>query len=200
MRKGMFIVMASLVLAGCEPAPPNSAFYNYGGPEQLLDTSSEVVSLNIASAADMKSLSTWVSRDKPSRAELYCNKGETHCTEAQKLLDLHGVPSMTVPSTDNSVALVYERVVARDCDPRYLDSSLNKHWSSSPEQGCAVAANIVQHVSDKQQFVSPALMENPRATGPVTTYNSAYQTQAAGQQQSQEYNLQQSTLSQGSSQ
>lgn len=189
-------ILALLALAGCHSDPmPDSAYYNRGGPEQLLDVSSEVVSLSINSSTEMKDLSRWVNKDKPSRAELYCKQGETRCMEAQKLLDLHGVPSATVPSADNMVALVYERVVARDCNQRFTDYHTH-NWTSAPEYGCSVAANMVQHVSDKQQFVSPAVMPDPRATSAVNMYNNANRAQAAQQQQQQSYDLQQSTLSQ----
>ena len=199
--RSMLGLSFALLLAACNPGPtpPDSAFTNRGGPEQLLDTSSEVVNLSVANAPAMKALSAWIAQDKPSRAELYCKASDANCIEAKKLLELQRIPVMPVASMDNSVALVYERLVARDCDPRYRDSGQDWYFKNAPESGCSVAANIVQHVSDKRQFINPPLMDNPRATSAVNTYNNAYTTQAAQQQQQQPFTLEQSTLSKASS-
>ena len=203
MRVQFLVAAFTLTLSACEVnllgnPPPDSAFYNRGGPEQLLDTSSEVVNLSVANGAANKALSAWVTQDKPSRAELYCKATDANCIEAKKVLELQRIPVMPVASQENTVALVYERLVARDCDQRYRDSGQDWHFKNAPESGCSVAANIVQHVSDKRQFVNPALMDNPRATGPVNTYINAVTGQARQQQQQQPFTLEQSTLGQAS--
>jgi hypothetical protein len=94
--------------------------------------------------------------------------------DAQKVLDLTGVPTLLVPSPNFSVALVYERILARDCNPRYIDNGSNYYNANHPAFGCAMAANIVQHVSDKQQFVSPNLSDDPLARRAVTDFGRAY--------------------------
>lgn len=165
--------IALMALAACSP-PPASTYYNRGGPEALLDVSSEVVNLSVAGPNELSQLSAWVQQDQPSRAELYCSTGEPRCNEALKVLELHGVPVMQVPSMDYSVALVYERILARDCNQRFVDNHDN-HWNAPhPAFGCSMSANIVQHVSDKQQFVHPNLMDTPLSTGAVAAYNRAY--------------------------
>ena len=169
----LLIPATLLVLAGCD-RPSNSAYYDRGGPEALLDVSSEVVNLSVAGPAERAQLASWVEQDRPSRAELYCSAGDPRCSEARKVLELHGVPVMDVPSMDYTVTLVYERILARDCNQRFADNHNNNYNAPHPALGCSISANIVQHVPDKQQFVEPNLMDTPRANGAVAAYGRAY--------------------------
>lgn len=150
-----------------------------GSPEALLDVSSEVVNLGVRSGKEVDDLSQWVNRDQPTRAELYCAEGEKHCREARQVLDLYGVPTMVVSSGAGTVTLVYERVLARDCDPRFKDDQGLWYNENHPAFGCAISANIVQHVTQKQQFISPNLSDFRDAETAVNGYT-RYQ-QAAGQ-------------------
>ena len=179
MKRFSYLALGLLALSACQPKPSDSAYYNRGGPESLLDVSSEVVNLSVADPAALQELSTWIKQDQPTRAELYCNDGDARCTQARKVLDLHGVPTMTVPSGEYNVALVYERILARDCKQRFVDNSKNQWNTSHPAFGCSVAANIVQHVSDKQQFIAPNLTDVPRAVGAAQAYDRAMTPRAA---------------------
>ncbi|MFM9890934.1 MAG: hypothetical protein ACKVOE_09935 [Rickettsiales bacterium] len=170
--KHALILALTLMLVACQ-RPPDSAFLARGGPESLIDVSSEVVNLSVAGPKEITELSRWIERDPPTRAELYCGANDTRCTEAQKALQLSGVPVTLVGSGDRTVTLVYERILARDCNPRFVEVTHDQYNALSPSYGCATAANIVQHVSDKQQFVSPALSANPSAVGAVSAYNRA---------------------------
>jgi hypothetical protein len=167
------LVLGLLALAACQ-RPADSAFYNRGGPESLLDVSSEVVNLSVATPGELNQLSSWIEKDQPTRAELYCTAGDMRCTQAQKVLGLQGVPTMLVPSGNYSVALVYERILARDCSQRYYDDGSNNYNENHPAFGCSVAANIVQQVSDKQEFVSPNLSDEPLGSVAVGTYRRLY--------------------------
>ncbi len=173
MQRTAILFIALLALAACQPKPSDSAYYNRGGAESLLDVSSEVVNLGVNDNASLKELSNWIKTDQPTRAELYCFAGDPRCTEARKVLDLHGVPTMNVESGDFSVALVYERILARDCKQRFRDNSVNQWNTNHPAFGCSVAANVVQHVSDKQQFIAPNITDTPRALGAVQSYDRA---------------------------
>lgn len=163
-------------LTACDPVPPNSAFLNRGGPESLLDVSSEVVNLNAASASDMVELSNWIDHDQPTRAQLNCDGTDKRCGEARKILELHGVPVVpgTGTSNDQSVSLMYERILARDCNQRYVDRVTNDHNVASPSFGCSVAANMVQQVTDKQEFISPNVSDDPSAKRAVNDYHRAF--------------------------
>ncbi|MEJ0010803.1 MAG: CpaD family pilus assembly lipoprotein [Alphaproteobacteria bacterium] len=191
-------LLALLALAACdEPWHVSDAgYYNHGGPEQLLDVSSEVVNLSIAGPQQVGELSRWISKDHPTRAELYCTAGDRNCVAAHRVLASAQIPVMDVPSAEATVTLVYERVVARDCDQRYRDDTHDYLLYNHTEFGCAVAANIVQSVADKQEFVAPNLTDVPYATGAATAYDRAYTPPQAPQQG---YSLQQSVLGQASS-
>ena len=57
------------------------------------------------------------------------------------------------------MTLVYERVLARDCENRYMENTVNPYNLNYPTFGCSNASNMVQMVTDKRQFTSPALLE-----------------------------------------
>lgn len=169
MARSVLCVLGLLVLANCSNIPPQ-AYFAHGSPESLLDVSSEVVNLPVNSETALDELTNWINQDQPSRAELYCMESDVRCSAAQEVLDLYGVPSLYVPSSDNMIALVYERVLARDCENRYIDNHINPYHLNHPTFGCSMAANMVQMVSDKQQFVRPNLMDSAEARKGVQTY------------------------------
>ncbi len=166
--------------------------FSRGAPERLLDVSSEVVNLGVNSAREVDELSQWVGRDQPTRAELYCSEGAPLCREAKQVLELYGVPTLFVPSNTQTVTLVYERVLARDCDQQFRDVPDLYRNENHKAFGCSISANIVQHVSQKQQFVSPNLSDYRDAEAAVNNYNS-YQRQTSTSEESA-YSLDQSLL------
>jgi hypothetical protein len=167
------LAVSATALSACTK-PPESAFYNRGTPESLLDVSSEVVNLSVADKAALDELAAWVKNDQPTRAELYCNEGDLRCADALRVLEQHGVQTMTVPSGEYSVALVYERLLARDCRQRFVDNSRNPYNAPHASYGCSIAANMVQQVSNKQQFINPNLTDVPPATNAVQARARAY--------------------------
>lgn len=167
--------------------------FSRGTPERLLDVSSEVVNLSVASSAQVDELSQWVGRDQPTRAELYCSEGAPLCREARQVLELYGVPMLFVPSNSQTVTLVYERVLARDCKQAYEDKLDQWHNENHPAFGCSISANIVQHVAQKQQFISPNLSDYRDAESAVNDYT-VYQRMPAQQSNQNEYSLDQSLL------
>jgi hypothetical protein len=150
-------LLTILILGACSEIPPG-AYFNRGEPENLLDASSEVVSLTLASSTALTELSSMIAQDPPTGAELNCEPGESRCMQAKELFDRQGVPTQFAGNT-GGVTLIYERVVARDCQQRYIDNSINPYNLHPPTFGCSVTANTVQMVSDKRQFISPSLLD-----------------------------------------
>src|SRR5690349_17409380 len=118
----VILALGLLMLTACGQRPSDASYVNRGGPESLLDVSSEVVNLNAGTQKDLRELSNWIEKDQPTRAELNCSGNDRACKEARKMLDLHGVPVVQGQGNDLSVTLVYERILARDCNSSYIDN------------------------------------------------------------------------------
>lgn len=165
---GLPALLVLVSLASCRA--PDSAHYNRGGPESLIDVSSEVVNLTVTNAQEVNDLSAWIDRDQPTRAELYCLEGEPICMETRQVLDLYGVPTQTINSFSGTITLVYERILARDCDQRYVEGKSLTNMTQ-PAFGCSLAANMVQQITNKQQIVRPNLMDYPDAAKAVQVHD-----------------------------
>lgn len=144
--------------AACTVQPPES-YFTRGGPESLMDQSSEVVTFDINTDTGVSDMTNWINQDQPSRAELACDQASPGCNQAQQSLNQFGVPVTFAPSGDNTVALYYDRVVARDCENRFIDNSVNPYNLTHPTLGCSIASNMVQHITDKRQITSPTLLD-----------------------------------------
>ena len=162
MKKQYAFLAVALLAQACGPIPPEEAYYNRGTPESLLDVSSEVVNVALESRSSVQEVADWVNQDQPTRAEVYCMEGDPLCDEAMDVLGQFGVPVSYVASADNAISLVYERILAHDCENRYVNNNgahdANYYNLNHSSFGCSVASNMVQAVSDRQQFVSPVLL------------------------------------------
>jgi hypothetical protein len=164
----VYASIAGLVLVACSEIP-KEAYYNRGEPESLLDVSSEVVNLPIDSPANIQELINQVNKDQPTSAELHCSTSDALCEETENVLHQFGVPVKHSLSASGGVELVYQRIMARDCESRYIDNTINPYNLNHPTFGCSLAANSVQMVSDKRQFTNPAMMGNSDASKAVQT-------------------------------
>jgi hypothetical protein len=180
------MAMGLVALLGACTQPPNSAYLDRGHPQSLLDVSSEVVSLSVAGKTDLDALSTWIAKDQPTRAELFCEEATPDCKSAKKILEAANVGVEVNPSPNNTVTLVYERILARDCSARYNDGYHSQYNAYTTSFGCAVSANMVQQVSDKRDFINPNLSDDPSARGAVSAYQRAY---APKQEEQQRYGV-----------
>lgn len=171
--RSITISATMLLAAACGLPPSDSAYQTRGTPESLLDISSEVVTLNTASPEDITDLSAWISRDQPTRAELNCDISGKHCRDAEKMLRKKGVPVSQGAYGAQAVTLVYERVITRDCDQRHVDNPNKYYNTNSPAFGCSVASNMIQHVTDKQEFVNPNTLDPASAARGVSTMQRA---------------------------
>ena len=162
-------------------ALPDAAYPNPGDPERQLDASSELVTMSLASRSALSDISRTVAQDPPTRAELSCAPREALCAEAKSIFTGRGIP-VAFSGSGDGVTLVYERLVARDCDNRFVDNSSNMQNLGAPSLGCSVRANTVQMVSDRRQIVNPSLMDMPdaqKASKNYERYEKAVPTVAA---------------------
>ncbi len=160
-----------MTVLACAPPPPKEAYFNRGEPESLLDYSSEVVNLKIASPASVQEVADAVNKEQPTRAEVSCEPQDTLCGQVKNVMQQFGVQTkykLPNPGSSPSVALVYDRLQARNCQNRYIDNTISGYNNlNSPTLGCSTAINIVQMVTDKRQFTDPALMDMPDANKPM---------------------------------
>jgi hypothetical protein len=161
------------LMTSCGEPPSDRAYSARGTPESLIDRSVEVVTLNTATKQDLGDLSTWIARDLPTRAELNCPTSEANCREAERMLIKKNVPVVKGVDSAHAVTLVYERIIARDCNPSFRDHRANFYNTNHPGFGCSIAANIVQHVTDKNEFIAPATLDPASAIGAVNSVRRA---------------------------
>jgi hypothetical protein len=155
MKKALAATVSVICLLAACSEIPGKAYFNRGDPENLLDVSSEVVTLG---QGQISQLSNMIVQDPPARAELGCSASDSLCTQAKKILDKHNIPAQYT-GNGSGVTLVYERIMARDCENRFIDNSINPYNMNHPTFGCSITGNMVQMVSDKRQFVNPSLLD-----------------------------------------
>src|SRR5690348_14182720 len=155
--KKIFLLCTAFTLAACSEIPPQ-AYYNRGDPENLLDVSSEVVNVGLASPGAYARFAEMVAQDPPTRVILHCSPEMKSCANAKRRLDRQGVASEWGKG-EQGASLVYQRVMARDCEQRYIDNSINPYNLPPPTFGCSLMGNTVQMVGDKRQFVNPGLLD-----------------------------------------
>ena len=157
MRFSMLLVLL-VAASGCTRLPP-AAYESFSGPESLLDQSKERVTIALAAAGSAESLVEWLDQDQPSRVELHCVQGEANCARAARIAEQFAVPYEFVDSGAGKAVLIYERVVARDCDPRFISDHINPYHLHRRGYGCSVASNSLQMISDRRQITAPSLMD-----------------------------------------
>ncbi len=144
-------------MVGCSKIP-TEAYNNRGNPESLLDVSSETVTVELGSPSSIDEIKEWVESDQPSSAIIYCVEGDLLCDSAEETLDLYGIEHEWIASDYSEISLVYERVIARDCQNSYIDNRINPYNLNHPTFGCSMASNMVQMVTNRNEFVNPDLL------------------------------------------
>lgn len=169
MKKLLPLLLMTALAAACSEIP-RGAYFNRGTPESLLDMSSEVVSIALSDVTAVEEMTGWVNREQPSRAELSCRASDPLCLRAGQALDQFGVPYETAQQDRGTVSLYYERVLARDCENRFIDAPYNPYNLNYPSFGCSISANMVQQVTDKRQFINPSLLDYTDGEKTVQVY------------------------------
>jgi len=172
-KKFLYISLLSCMVIACNNTP-KEAYYTRGEPEGLLDYSSEVVNLKLDSPASLQEMVDIITKEQPSKAEIKCESSDSVCRDAKKILLQFAVKTKYESSPRATASLHFERVLARDCQNRYIDLTHNPDNLNSPSFGCSVAVNLLETVSNKRQFIDPAIMEKPDARKPlqaITSYD-----------------------------
>jgi hypothetical protein len=151
--------ISCILLVACNNQIPTAAYQTRGQPESLLDISTEVINLSVESGQSLDQLIEWLNEDQPTRAELYCDMNDDICMQAKDIMDHFGIVYHAYADTQYRVTLLYDRVLARDCDSRHIANPHNPYNFNHPTFGCSIAANSVQMVSDKQQIAAPKLSD-----------------------------------------
>ncbi len=175
-----------LSVAACDRTP-NEVYVNRGDPERFIDRSSETVTFSLKPKNSLTKLAEMVAEDRPSSAQLKCSFKSARCTQAKEIFERNSVPIRLSNEQNNRVVLTYERVVARDCNPHFIDNMEGNRSFNHPSFGCAVAGNIVQMVSDKHEFTNPALLDLPDAEKANQSYRSYMQNMAVRQVKSTDW-------------
>lgn len=148
-----------LLLTACPNYPPG-AYTNSGDPEQQLVTTNEAVSIELNTSESVDQLKETLRSDPPVRAELSCPATSLLCKKAKTALLTARIPLEISGKTDqNAATLIYQRTTARACEHSYIDNSQNSGNLNYSSLGCSLRSNMLQMVTDKQQFVNPALLD-----------------------------------------
>lgn len=155
--------------------PPAGAFNNSGDPERFLDSSLDLVTMSLGSRGALGGIIKMVRQDPPTLAQLNCSQKEALCMEARSIFANQRIPTEFSGDYNDNITLVYERVIVRDCDPRFVDNTKNPYNTPMESLGCSVATNGLQMISDKRQVTDPSLMDLPDAEKAVQNQR-RYQT------------------------
>jgi hypothetical protein len=167
------LVVLTLVINACA-AVPAEQYATRGQPEALLDVSSERVTFSLSSDRAVDELAEWINNDQPSKAILKCIAGHNNplCVEVELVLTQYGVPFSveTAEGKINNIELFYDRVVLRECSPKYVNNSYNPDNLNHQNFGCSVASNMVQSLEDHRQLLTPAFKDPHDAASAIEAY------------------------------
>lgn len=150
------LICCLLAVSACQSPGPGD-YANRGDPERLLTTTAEIMYIDLAPAGALDQLTDAIEQDAPARAILNCHVDKSACKKAKRILDKHHIASENT-GAGNDVTLIYEHVIARDCEQRYIDNSSNIYNLHAKSFGCSITGNMVQMVTDKRQFTDPGLL------------------------------------------
>ncbi len=170
LSKKYSLISLLLLVTACDI--PHPEYVDSGNPERLLDVSYETVTVSMAKKNAVTNFSKIISESKPSKAEIRCSLNNTRCAQAKEILERNSVVINLSHEQSNSILLSYKKAIVRDCNSRYVDDTEVRTTYNHPAFGCAVSANIVNMVSNKQQFTEPNLLDFPDAEKANQSYNS----------------------------
>ncbi len=176
----LFSVSAIALLGACQKQP-EGARNAHISPETLMNVSVEQMVIPLDSAAGVENLISQLNQQQPSQAVLQCAGNDMLCKNARKALEQFGVPSVEQPGNGgNQVVLAYEQLITQECDPKFVDNSINPNNLSHPSFGCAASSNMVQMVNDKRQFTNPAILGKTDGSKAAQNYSEYSKPTEAG--------------------
>lgn len=152
----LFAISFVLVSTACTQIP-HEAYSDQWKAEALLDVASESVNIDLGQRNAMAQLVNMTNANPPASATLYCSNMRL-CERAGTLLESKGVPFEIRNAETNVASLNFERVVARDCESRFITNHINPYNLHHPTFGCASAVNTVQMIRDKRQITDPLIL------------------------------------------
>ena len=159
------ILLSLILLTSCQDVKPND-YANPGDPERELVVTTETTELPIKNRDALDQLKETIKMDPPSSAELSCTVTDSVCTSAKSILikahitlEIKSRSTAEQQAPETTVTLFYKRLSAKNCDNRYTDNSINSSNLAQSTLGCSIRSNMMQMVTDKQQFVNPALLD-----------------------------------------
>lgn len=178
MKKLVTLLALSTAIVACTQAP-ESAYFNHGEAESLLDVSTEAVNIKLTSQASVQKVIAVINKEQPTRAKVTCKETDPLCKQVRNVMKQFKVPVEYRSARAGNVSIVYERIMARNCQNRYIDITADQNNNNlnnlnHPTLGCSVAINTVQMVTDKRQFTDPALMDDVDSNKPlqaITNYD-----------------------------
>lgn len=154
-------------LCSCSGAPP-IAYTNKGDPERQLVITTEAAVIALDDRDSIARLKETLRTDRPALARLHCPEAAALCAQAEAVLRQAGITpdrgrkdaeAAEDEEDSETVTLIYRRTAAAECDHRYVDNSLNSANIAMSQLGCSLRSNMVQMVTDRQQFVNPGLLD-----------------------------------------
>lgn len=158
MRKFSILAIAILasVAQSCSKIP-NETGFTRGQAESLLSVNSESVSIDLGQRNALAQVVNYVNNDNASRAILTCSNGLL-CNRVESVLNQYGVPYEVKSGAGNSVAVIFDNIIARDCDNKYYSNHNNPYNLSHTTFGCSMAMNQAMMVRDKRQYTDPVVL------------------------------------------
>jgi hypothetical protein len=162
MKKIIISALALSLVSACSKIPPE-AYFKRGEPQSLISSSTEEVNFPIYDSSSLDDLVSWIEKDQPSFVEISCSDNQQLCLDMQNAVAAYGVEYEVLPAGFNEVKLSYNRIVAKVCENRFINNTINPYNLNHPTFGCTTATNIVMMVADRNHIVNPPLLALPRA-------------------------------------
>jgi hypothetical protein len=150
----IFVLLCGLIQS-CSQIPAEAGFTR-GQPESLLSVNSESISIDLGQRNALAQVVNYLNNE-PSRAVLTCSNNLI-CSRVETILSSYGIAYEVQSGAGNSVEVVFDKILARDCDNKFVSNHNNPYNLNHPTYGCSTAMNQAMMVRDKRQFTDPLVL------------------------------------------